>query len=293
MTPRNFSFSYDGPPVSEGTIDARDLAPSLLALADLVDEAAPLVHSDLARLSVRIKSNFEKGSFVVNFDITDLYSKFVSLFGSPDAQAWSSFFQIIGLTGVAGVLQLVKRSKGRKPSVVTFERSEKVSITFDGELPEQYDKHVFELFENIKARKAIEKLVSPITEKGFESFKIKDGSQESLSVTPSEANYFKAPPDKNERTISEVDARLVIIAMSFNSGNKWRVTDGARNFYVSILDDAFNEQIQNGQAVFGKGDSLFVQLRTTQWFEDSQLHAEHAIAKVHKHERPVKQSKVL
>jgi len=293
MSSRDFSFTYDGPPVQEGSIDARDLAPSLLALADLVDEAAPLVHSEVARLSVRIKPTFEKGSFVVHFDIADLYSKFISLFGSPEAQAWSAFFQIVGLAGAMGVLQLIKKAKGRKPTSVSFEHTEKVTLTFEGELPEQYDKRVWELFENARARKAIEKLVSPVADKGFESFKIYTGKEEALSVTTEEAPFFKAPPDKNDRHVVEFETRLVIVAMSFNAGNKWRVWDGSKTLYVSLGDEAFNESVQKGIETFRKGDSLYVTLKITQWVENSTLNAEHTIVKVHRHEVPPKQSPLL
>ena len=102
MSANAFSLVYDGPPVAEGTIDARDLAPALLALADLIDEAAPVVDPELPRLSLRVRPDFREGSFEVYLELANLYSKFVSLFSGPDAQAWASFLQIIGIAGVAG-----------------------------------------------------------------------------------------------------------------------------------------------------------------------------------------------
>ena len=92
MTTTEFSILYDGQPVAEGTIDARDLAPALLAFADLVDEAAPLVDPNLPRLSLRVRPDFKEGSFEIYLEIANLYARFVSLFSGPDAQAWSSFF---------------------------------------------------------------------------------------------------------------------------------------------------------------------------------------------------------
>ncbi len=61
MTDTTFSIVYDGEPVAEGTIDARDLAPALLAFADLVDEAAPLIDPNLPRISVRVRPIFRRG----------------------------------------------------------------------------------------------------------------------------------------------------------------------------------------------------------------------------------------
>ena len=280
MTDTTFSIVYDGEPVAEGTIDARDLAPALLAFADLVDEAAPLIDPNLPRISVRVRPDFQKGSFEVYLELANLYAKFVSLFSGPDAQAWSSFFQIVGLAGVAGVFQLVKRSKGRKPTKVTIERKETVTITFEGDDPITVDNRVWQLFQNIRARKAIEKIMSPLIERGFSLFKIRHAGKETLTVSDNEAGYFVAPSEHEGETTSETDARVVIVSPSFNSGNKWRVYDGARTLYVAIRDEAFERSVQVGEEAFRKGDTLHVTLQTTQWVEDGKLRAEYSIVEL-------------
>lgn len=243
MTTTEFSILYDGQPVADGTIDARDLAPALLAFADLVDEAAALVNPNLPRLSLRVRPDFKEGSFEICLEIANLYAKFVSLFSGPDAQAWSSFFQIVGLAGATGVFQLIFRSKGRKPTL-TIERKETVTVTFEGDDPFTVDSRVWTLFQNFRARKAIEKILSPLVDRGFDLFKIKHNGKDSLSVTDTEAAYFKAPSEHEGETISEVETRVVIVSPSFNQGNKWRVSDGARTIYVAVRDEAFERSVQ-------------------------------------------------
>lgn len=294
MKATQFSIVYDGEPLTDGTIDARDLAPCILALADLVDEASPLVDPALPRISLRVRPNFKGGSFEVLFDVENLYTKFVSLFSGPDAQAWSALFQIVGIAGVAGIFQLIFRSRGRKPIRVTIERKESVTVTFDGDEPIALDPRVWALFQNPRARKAIERMLLPLLERGFDLFKIKDSSGvETLRVTEKEAPYFKAPAEHENETVSEVDTRVVIVSPSFNPGNKWRVTDGSRTLYVAIRDQAFERAVQQGAEAFRKGDTLHVTLQTTQWTEEGRLVAEYAIAKVHKHEPGPQQQKLL
>ena len=102
-----------------------------------------------------------------------------------------------------------------------------------------------------------------------------------------------APSEHEGETTSETDARVVIVSPSFNSGNKWRVSDGARTLYVAIRDEAFERSVQVGGEAFRKGDTLHVTLQTTQWVEDGKLRAEYSIAKVHRHEPGPEQRKLL
>lgn len=64
----HFSIIYDGEALAEGSIDAKDLAPALLALAEVIEEAQPLVPELDARLSLRVRSDFERGSFEIHLD---------------------------------------------------------------------------------------------------------------------------------------------------------------------------------------------------------------------------------
>lgn len=156
----HFSIIYDGEGLAEGSIDAKDLAPALLALAEVVDEAQPLVPELDARISLRVRSNFERGSFEIHLELAKLYQQLVGLFSGQDATAFANLFQIIGIAGVAGVLglfQLIKRAKGRKTTSVTIERSERVKITFEGDAePVEVDQRTWKLFQNLRVRKAIE-----------------------------------------------------------------------------------------------------------------------------------------
>ena len=43
--------------------------------------------------------------------------------------------------------------------------------------------------------------------------------------------------------------------------------------------------VQTGKEAFRKGDLVHVELQTRQWLEGKELKAEHAIVKVHRHER--------
>jgi hypothetical protein len=54
---------------------------------------------------------------------------------------------------------------------------------------------------------------------------------------------------------------------------------------VAIADPRFVQAVQTGNEVFRKGDLLYVELQTRQWLEGTDLKAEYAITRVHRHER--------
>lgn len=295
--PAHFSIVYEGEAVADGTIDAKDLAPALLALADLVDESRAVVPELPDALTLRVRSNFERGSFEVHLELAKLYQQVVSLFSGQEATAWANLFQIVGIAGVAGLLgllQLIKRARRRKYTAVTIERTERVRVTFEGDdAPTEIDSRVWKLFTNARVRKAIERMVAPLRNQGITEFKIRHKGRNTLEVKQDEAPYFDAPTEHEGETVSTTDTRLVIVAPSFQEGNKWRVSDGSRNIFVSIADPNFNRSVQTGREAFRKGDILLVQLETRQWLEGTELKAEHAILKVIRHENAPEQQKLF
>jgi hypothetical protein len=283
-----FSIIYDGEAVDEGSIDAKELAPALLALAEVIEEAQPLIPELDARISLRVRSDFERGSFEIHLELAKLYQQFRELFSGQDASAFANLFQILGIAGVVGLtglFQLIKKSKGRKTSSVTIERSERVKITFEGDdEPVETERRTWQLFQNLRVRKAIEQVIAPLFHKGIDSFEIKHRGRQTLKVNEDEAKYFVAPTEHEGETITEVDTRVSIVMASFQQGNKWRVSDGSRTIFVSLEDPTFVHGVQTGQEAFRKGDILNVRLQTRQWVEGDELKAEFSIIKVHKHE---------
>ena len=290
---KSFSVVYDGEDIANGTIDVRDLAPSLLALADLVDSVAAHGLQDVPRYSLRVKSDFKTGSFEVGLELAHLYQQIVSLFSTQDAQAIASMLQILGISGAFGLFQLVRKSKGRNPTKVTIEHTERVTITFEGEEPDSIPASVFDLFKNFGARKAIERLVEPLNRDGVDTFKFRTNSEDRFVIKKDELPYFKAPSDLEGETVSFAETRLVIVSPSFIPQNKWKFYDGAKNFFASIEDKFFVFEVQRGREAFRKGDMLFVTLKTTQWIEAGRLRVEYAIDKVHSHEPSPRQENLL
>jgi hypothetical protein len=180
-------------------------------------------------------------------------------------------------------LERKKPRGGFEPSIRSHASLLRVRVVFEGDDPIEVDRRVWQLFSKMSVRKAIEQVIAPLFKQGIDTFKIRRKGKETLKVAEDEAKYFLAPTEHEGETISSTETRVVIVAPSFQEGNKWRVSDGSRNIFVSIEDPNFVGAVQSGREAFRKGDILRVQLQTRQWLEGTELKAEHAIVKVLQH----------
>jgi hypothetical protein len=229
-------------------------------------------------------------------EVSNLYQQLVSIFCGEEASAWSNLFQILGISGVTGVglglFQLIKRARGHRTTSITIERTERVKVTFEGDEPIEVDSRVWALFNNLRVRKAVERIIQLLRSRGIDTFKIRHRGKETVEVKPDEARYFEAPTEHEGETVNVSDTGLVIVAPSFQEGNKWRVSDGSRNIFVATEDPSLVRAVQEGSETFRKGDLLHVQLQTRQWLEGTELKAEHSILKVYRHENGPRQEKL-
>ena len=290
MEAKSFSIVYDGEPVSEGSIDVNDLAPSLVALGELIESAIPFVDPSIPKLSLRIKPTFKKGSFEVFLEVRSQLSNFVNLFSSNEATAICNLLAIVGISGSGiayGCLQLIKKVRGRTPEVGESALKGHVRVLIPGEEPIDVDTRVWSLFNFLPARKQVERILRPL-DNGFESFEIRQGGSTTLEVADGEVLYFRAPPSETGISTTESRPWMEIVSLSFKPGNKWRLRDGSRTLNVTIEDSPFQERVQAGEEAFAKGDFLQVTLLTKQSFTDGKLQADYIVSQVHLHKQKTK-----
>lgn len=295
----HFSIKYDGPALDSHQMDVRELAPALIALSNMLEEANKVAFPDSGSVKVNVQGNFKGGSFGVDLiAIQSITDQIVSILSGPEASAFSnlkSILEAIGLIGAPGMglIGAIKWLRGRKPSSirtsgehVIFEVTEEsVSETFEVDLV------AGKLYQSRVVRKALANVVKPLERDGIDLFASGKDGQTTEVIRKEEAQWFEVA-ESDADVVSDLISEHILLQIEsavFKDDNKWRFSDGSGSFFAEIADPAFIEKINSGLERFGKGDVLVVDLRRIQTITDNGLKMEYSITRVYEHRAPLQQ----
>lgn len=293
----HFSIKYDGPALASHQMDVRELAPALMALSSLLEEANREIYPDGDEVRVQVKGSFKGGSFGVDLiALQSIKDQIVSLLTGPEASAVSNLFGILGGVGLvggayAGLIQLIKWLNGRKPTSVTqmgdhliveatlFESTESIEVSLVAG----------KLYKSRVVRQSLAKVLKPLERDGIDIFAAgRDGQSETVIEKDDLTAFTDAAQEADVASDNTMSRVLVQVESAvFKDGNKWRISDGAATFHAAMDDTDFTDRIDAGLERFGKGDVLVVDLRRVQLITDNGLKSEWSIVKVHEHREPL------
>ncbi|WP_429349526.1 hypothetical protein [Paraburkholderia sp. Clong3] len=279
-------------------MDVRDLAPALVAFADLFTAVNKEVNGDAADVRVQVNASFKAGSFGIDLIATQhLLSQLKDIFSSTGASAIANAGGILGLIGMSassgvGLVQLLRKLKGCKP--VRIEQQGEIARVWITQTESvEVERNVIRIYRNSVVRNSLEKVVSPLEREGIDDFGIVMGGEKVLDIHAEEVPSFSAAvTDNGAEIISDTTSEKIMLqieSLTFKDGNKWRVHDGVAAFHASIEDSEFLAKIDAGER-FGKGDVLLVDLRKVQSVDAGKLVTESIIVKVWEHREPLQQS---
>lgn len=295
----HFSIKYDGPALASHQMDVRELAPALMALAGMIEDANSAVFPGAEEVRVQVKGTFKSGSFGIDLiAVQSMAKQLVSMFSGSEATAAANLFAILGGLGMAtgavggGLIGLVRWLDGRRPTAI---RTESDRVVFEVETTEVLESYTVDLvaaklYQERTVRQSLAKVIKPLERDGVDYFAVIDASETLVTViTSAEVAAFTsaaAQPDVVSDTTTE-RVLLQIESAVFRDGNKWRLSDGGQAFHAEITDPVFLERVNAGDARFGKGDMLVADVRQVQTVTDNGLKADRYVVKVHDHRAPL------
>lgn len=292
-----FQIIYDGPALQNNEMDVRDLAPALLAISDVLDEANKITYGDKTEVQVNVRGSFKTGSFGIDFSVVQKgIEGFTSLFNSDQASAAANLLQILGFIGIPaggiGLIGLLLKLRNRKIKKVTKKGENKTIIEVEDEKIETHPK-VLALFSNVNIRTNLQKIITePLSREGIENFTIKKDNEVN-TIKSEEKDYFKLSDIPDEPLKDQVrEVYLKALSVVFVEGNKWKFSDGTNEFFATVKDEKFVKDVQGNKISFTKDDTFNVKLREKQWITDTGLKTEHEIEKVISHRSVAKQIKL-
>ncbi|MEW6544531.1 MAG: hypothetical protein AB1411_13095 [Nitrospirota bacterium] len=278
---------YEGEPVASGTMDVRDLAPSLLSIAELCQEVNRQLHGSESVISVRVKADFHRGSFGVEIELVrTVLEHLQNMFTATSSQTVKDIVEII--FSATGVIALLKALQGEQnPRTATLENGN-IRIEVSG-----HNNHidvtppVYNLSKDQNVRKYVDGAVRPLKKEGMNQIEVKQRGRTLQTVKRQDAQYLLVEPQSEiaeDQSVHQVtrDAYLDIVKLSFRGDNKWSFGDGSGGLIPARIEDReFLERVNRHEYVFGKGDQLKVRLRTrTTKISGGRYQAEHSVVKV-------------
>jgi hypothetical protein len=291
---QQFHVVFDGPALVEHRMDVRDLAPALIAMADLFSAANKEINGEASSICVHVNASFKAGSFGIDLVATQhLLAHIRDILSGLGANAICNGYTImtmVGFIGGGGLIDLLRRLKGRRP--VKVQRNGRLTTVHFSEAESiEIDSRIMKLYYNSIVRTSLEKVVSPLEREGITDFAIVVDDKVTLSFHDDELGLLSAATlETAAEIVSDTTSHkmLQIESLTFKDGNKWRVHDGVATFRASIEDKEFLRKIDAGER-FGKGDVLMVNLRQVQSVDGGRLSNESMILKVLEHREPLQQ----
>lgn len=267
--------AYVGEAVN-GAMDVNELAPSLLALSNLVSEANQILNNDGSKIAVRISSHFERGSFELSLELVRDLPAQIKFLLFDSSYSLNEILNAVGLfCTISGgsLFALYKFIKGRK--VTKVEKTDKDTVRiFVEEESREFSIGSWKLFQSQNVRRHVDGLIHPLKTDGINDLEFRDADNKQVleKISTDEAEYFSSEVQEElKEFVSSQKLMLRILRVSFDRDLKWRFDDGESKFYADIKDEEFWAAVEARQITFGCGDTIIAEIETTQQYVKDDL----------------------
>jgi hypothetical protein len=255
-----FQIVYDGPALEGSEMSAKDLAESLVAITDVLENLNEVLNgSKSSKVAIKVSSSLKSGCFKIDFHlIQSVLENLKNFLGSGSVSA------VLNAAGIYSILEntikLIKFLGGQPPEQIIDLKDGNVKIIKSDKFLE-VEKDVLRVYREYKIREALDRAINkPLSRDGFDSFALTKDQKHYEEVDKSTKDLFDFTENETQETTIITDAEITIVSLSFKEGNKWRVSYSGNEYYASLEDSDFVNKINQGEIEFAKGDALTVDM---------------------------------
>lgn len=288
----NFILKFEGPALSDNTMDVNQLAPSLLSFSDALASLNNLVNESNSKVSLQIRA-LNKGSFVVDFLLSqDIMGQIGELLSGKGVFEYCTAYTLV--RSVIDLISLKKWLTGKKPDRVEILKDRKTVIFYLDDRTYTTNNIVLTAYRDYEVNRFVSQAFSPLKEDGIDAIHVGTGDKD-VSVEKSDADVVFNSPEERILTSSVNKCVVTLETAAFKDNAKWKVQIGEKtSVFVSISDPDFMRAVNTGEERFGKGDVLLVNLETKQTLTPGgKIQLSYDIKKVLDHQRSPEQLKLF
>lgn len=245
------TIRYDGPALANHLMDVQDLAPALLALADIVQIANRKFNGDHADIRVLVNADVEQRCFQIDLSLVQSVFEQAKGFFADDrvatAKEIAEWIGIIGSagTGTFGLFKLIKwlatrpKVEGSKFTVTT---EGGVTTIIDGDSNQvTVNHHVYQLASDPTVIDKAKKVVQPLQRPGYDTLQFLEGKDVVDTIDKAEAgaaiDLSPAALDTSHEDVSSIRGHLRIKSAQYEGNARWSVLWGGKAIDVSMPPD--------------------------------------------------------
>ena len=282
MPNNDFIIKFDG---EQHQIDSNTLINSLVHTTNILQEINKYLDAS-HKIEIKIKAP-EKGSFLLHLEIWDfVIENGPKIFSSANVAYAGTI-----IASLAALLKIRQHLKGEKPkSIEKQEAGNETRIENANGDTIIINNAVFNIYEKSTiVNEAISKNFDTLREEpAITAFEILDAKGKKLVEVDSEefevmSKDSHVPKEEEKEKVEK--SILNIVRLSFEKNHAWEFYYRGNKIKAKIEDSVFQSRIDKGES-FAKGDSLIVQLKIRQIWDDSvntYINKSYSIVEIIKH----------
>lgn len=243
------TIKYDGPALSGHEMDVQDLAPALLALADMVQLANKKFNGSQAAIKVLVNADVEQKCFMIDISLVQsLLDQAKGFLGTDEVKTAKDIAEWVGILsgsgiGLFGLLKFI-RNAGQSDQALQIESSGDGNIIISGNGNQiTVSKQVFQLAHEPKAVEKAKAVLKPLEKEGYETLAFLKDDKEVFWVGKDEAQGIGELPSQPlavipSESVSQIRGQVRIKSAQYEGNAQWAFLWNGRAINAEMVDKA-------------------------------------------------------